>query len=280
MALRSVVLAPPPGAGAPRRTVVVRPGGPKDKGKATDVLLGIVGVLLLLATVALVQVLPNKEYALPQFQVSYPETQVNNTRPGEEFLEADETQRVREFTYELPGNVHSITMVVFFADEFHPASLPDQFRVELYDPAGNPIGPRSELFSAPPTYNDTNPAGPYYEAGAVLTPRITIPIGLHPEDEIVQGLSHREVKEQVQARLEPQHRIASEGVWTVRVTLVGAGDCPDLASPDADRQQAIFCVYQAPANASGQDPRQDPGNRFAVENFIYTTYSVKVEELS
>jgi hypothetical protein len=275
VALRSVVLAPPPGAGAPRRTVVLRPGGPKDKGRAADLVTLVLGVLLLLGCVVLLQVLPNKEYALPQFAVTFPETQVNNTRPGEDFLENDEARRVHEFTYDLPANVFSVTLVVHFADEDLPASEPDQFRIELYDPAGNPVGARFDLFNAPPVFNGSNPLDPRFEPGAVVGPRITVPIGVHPEDQIVQGLSHREVAEQVLARLEPQHRVHSEGTWTVRVTLINAADCPSPQDADADRQQVVFCRAQPQPNDG-----QDLGNRFALENFIYTTYEVKVEELS
>ena len=276
MALRSVVLAPPPGAGAPRRTVVLRPGGPKDKGKAGDLVACIVGVLLLLACVLLVNLLPDKDYATPQFSVTYPETQRDDAFPSEgfDFVQDDEANRVREFTYELPANVYSFTLDLHFADDDVPGSLPDQFRVEVFDPSGNPIGPRTELFSGPPRFDDRNLT---WIPGTIQGDRIPIAIAPKPEDEIVPGLSHREVREQVLARVEPQARIPSEGAWTVRVTLVGAGDCPDQGTPDASSQQLLFCRF----NASGQHPTgDDPGNRFSIEKLIYNTFTVQVEELS
>lgn len=276
MALRSVVVSPPPGAERPRRTVVLRPGGPKDRGKAADVVTGVIGALLLLASVFLVQWLPNKEYALPQFSVTFPQSQTENPQPGFEFT-TEEGGRNHDFTYELPDNVHSVTMVLYFRDDNRPASLPDRFRVELFDPSGNPVGPRTDLVNAPPVYNaSANP--PTYEAGEITTPRISIPLGIHPEDRIVQGLSHREVAEQVKARLAPQFHLGTAGTWTVRVSLVNAGNCP--AAPgdsDTPRDQFVFCRM-----TPGPQPNDgtDPGNLFAIENLIFTTYTVEVEELS
>ena len=272
MALRSVVVAPPPGADGPRRTVVLRPGGPKDKGKAADVVIGAVGLVLLLLCVFLLQSLPNKEYALPQFSVTFPEAQLENPSQPFDFTE-DEAGRNHEFQYEFPDNVHSITLVMFFADEDMPASLPDQFRIELFDPSGTPVGPRTDVFNAPPRYNDTA-TPPEYMPGAITTPRLSIPIGIHPEDQIVQGLSHREVAEQVRARLAPQHHLPTAGLWTIRVTLVGAGDCPPSpAVPDT--QQFVACRSDPPGNDG-----QDRGNRFTIENLLLNTYDIQVEELS
>jgi hypothetical protein len=277
VALRSVVLVPPPGAGGPRSTVVLRPGGPKDKGRAADVVTLVLGVLLLLSCVLLVNALPNKQYALPQFSVTYPDMQTNSTSNRFEFVEgAGDDVRIREFTYDLPGNVHTVTVVTYFADDL-AESLPDQFRVEVFNNNGDPIGQRVDYLNSKPTLNATNPF-PTYEAG-FSQGRLSIPVGIHPEDEIVQGRSHLEVAEQVRARLEPQHRIASEGTWTVRVTLVGAHDCPDPAANDVDRQQALFC--RMTASQQGSVPgAEDLRNEFTIENFIYTTYTVKVEDLS
>lgn len=276
MALRSVVLAPPPGAaGAPRRTVVLRPGGPKDKGKAVDVVACILGVLLLLACVVLVNLLPDKDYATPQFSVTYPETQRDDAFPsqGFDFSDTVEAQRIQEFTYDLPANVHSFTLDLHFADDDVPGSLPDQFRVEVFDPDQNPIGPRSELFSGQPAFNQTSLV---WTPGVIQGDRIPISIAPKPEDRIVPGLSHREVREQVLARVEPQARIDSEGTWTVRVTMVTAGDCPG-PGPDASQQQVLYCRF----NAQYQDAQGvDPGNRFTIEKLIYNTFTVQVEELS
>ena len=268
MALRSVVLAPPPGAGGPRRTVVLRPGGPKDKGKAADVITGIVGVMLLLACVFLAQWLPDKEYALPQFQVTFPEAQLNNTSQRFDFTEQ---ARDHEFTYELPDNAFSVTLVLFYIDDLC-SSLPDQFRIELFDPQGTPVGPRSDLFSPLPVYTGGPPAT--CTVTSVDATRLTIPIGLLPAAEIVQGLSHLEVAEQVRARLEPQHHLPTAGLWTVRVSLITAGDCP--GSPDAANFQQFFSCRQEDEDGDGADP----GNEFTIENVVINTFSVKVEELS
>lgn len=270
MALRSVVVAPPPGAAGPRRTVVLRPGGPKDKGKAGDVVIGAIGALLLLLSVFLVQYLPDKEYALPQFSVTFLEPPaIENPTQNFTFAKTEDA-RTHEFQYEFPDNVHSITMVLYFADENMPASLPDQFRVELFDPLGTPVGPRTDVVSGPPRFNQgTNE----YDPGVITSPRLSIPLGLLPEDQIVQGLSHLEVAEQVQARLAPQYHLPTAGLWTVRVTMVNAGDCPPSPAPP-DTQQYLFCRRDAPEDGV------DPGNVFTIENVFLNTYTVQVEELS
>ena len=277
MALRSVVLAPPPGAGGPRRTVVLRPGGPKDKGKAADLVTLVIGVLLLLGCIVLAQWLPDKEYTLPQFQVSFPDApQAENPSQSFEFTK-DEAGRHHDFVYELPDNAHSVLVVMFFRDDDRTGSLPDQFRVELFDPSGAPVGPRTDLFSSDPLYNDSLPGPPTYTPG-FSNSRLSIPLGLHPEDQIVQGLSHLEVAEQVRARVAPQNFLPTAGMWTVRVSLVNAGDCP--ASPgasDTQPQQFLYC-----RTPPGETPNDgvDPGNLFAIENFIVNSYTVQVEELS
>jgi hypothetical protein len=272
VALRSVVLTPPPGA--PRRTVVLRAGGPREKGRTTDVAAAVVGALLLLSCVVLVQVLPDKEYALPQFRISFPATLDETTYPPQpvQFLESPESSRVQVFSFELPDNVPSITLVTFFQDDV-AASLPDQFRVELYDPRGNPVGPRDDLINSSPRLNTSDPLGLglAYDAGSSNL-RLNRAPGSLPTEQIVAGLTHRETAEQALARLEPQHRLPTAGTWTVRVSLLQAGDCPQPTGPDPNPQRTALCFQE-------RDDGVDVGNSFTL-GLVFTTYKMQIEELS
>lgn len=267
MALRSVVLAPPPGTGAPRRTVVLRPGAPKDKGRLADKLAALFGVLLLLLAIVLVVLLPDREYASPQFRVTYPDTLDDFTFATQRFdFTEDEAGRVHEFTYELPDNVASINIRAEFTDS-ETYSEPDQFRIELFDPAGNPVGPRYDAINQPPRVSEADPtelvADSYSQTFNIATAE-------HPTEEIVLGLTHTENAEQVLARIVPQHRALTAGTWSVRVTLIQANDCP---APGAGSPfQQVRCVAAAPDGA-------DPGNSFALAGFIYTFYTPCVEQL-
>ena len=271
MALRSVVLAPPPGTGPPRRTVVLRPGAPKDKGRLADVLAALVGALLLLAAVVLVAVLPDKEYATNQFRVTYPDTLDDFTFATQKFnfTEDDEQLRVHDFTYELPDNVASVNIRAEFTDE-QPYTDPDQFRIELFDPAGNPMGTRYDAVNKPPTQDASTPANMTQFAVDSYSQTFNIATAEHPSEEIVAGLTHTETREQVLARIVPQHTAPTAGTWTVRVTLVQANDCP--LPPDAD----VFQFAQCRADTGDGT---DPGNEFALAGFIYTFYTPCIEEL-
>lgn len=266
MALRSVVLAPPPGAGAPRRTVVLRPGAPKDKGRLADMLAAVFGALLLIVAVVLVAVLPDKEYATPQFRATYVDTLDDFTFATQRFaFTEEEAGRIHEFVYELPDNVASINIRAEFTDN-ETYSDPDQFRIEVFDPAGNPVGTRYDAINQPPSPNPDDQTD--YVADS-YSQTFNIATAEHPSEEIVPGLSHEETTEQVLARLVPQHRAATAGLWTVRVTLIQANDCPEPGQPSL---QAFRCRQQRPDGV-------DPGNDFALAGFIYTFYTPCVEQL-
>lgn len=273
MALRSVVLAPPPGAGAPRRTVVLRPGAPKDKGRLADILAAVFGALLLIVAVVLVAILPDKEYATPQFRVTFPDTVDDFTFPTQKaVLNETEQLHIHEFKYELPDNVASINIRAEFTDDV-THSDPDQFRIEVFDPAGNPVGTRMDAINEPPKpigdpVNDpTNYSQFEFDS---FSQTFNLPTGEHPTEQIVGGLTHTEDRAQVLARLAPQYHLPTGGTWTVRVTLVQANNCPE--PPAAD----VFQVTKCRAERSNGE---DGGNEFAVAGFIYTFYTPCVEQL-
>ncbi|HJQ93287.1 MAG TPA: hypothetical protein VJ874_03255 [Candidatus Thermoplasmatota archaeon] len=267
MALRSVVLAPPPGAGAPRRTVVLRPGAPKDRGRLADILAALFGALLLLVALVLVAVLPDKEYASPQFRVTFVDTQLDLPTQRFAFTE-EETGRIHEFTYELPNNVASVNIRAEFTDN-ETYSEPDRFRLEVFDPSGNPVGARYDAINQPPTVSETDQTDLVADS---YSETFNLPTAEHPMEEIVVGLTHTETVEQVLARVDPQHRALTAGTWTVRVTLIQANDCPEPASQPSPFQLAR-CHAQSPPDGV------DPGNEFALAGFIYTFYTPCVEQL-
>lgn len=269
MALRSVVLVPPPGAGGPRRTVVLRPGGPKEKGRVADLLAALFGLLLLLVALVLVVVLPVKEYATPQFRVTFVDSPIESTTQKFEFMEG--TDNVHEFTYDLPDNVASVHILADFVDNV-TASLPDQFRLELFDPAGNPVSVKLDLVNPPPVDPPLNSTTPNEAIPSRAKGDWVIATGAHPQEQIVPGLSHTETREQVLARLVPQFHLATAGTWTVRVTLVAANDCPTPSPDSTDFQRMAICRSESPDGS-------DRGNPFSLANFIYTTYTPCVEAL-
>lgn len=274
MALRSVVLAPPPGAGAPRRTVVLRAGAPKDKGRKRDLAACLFGALLLLLAIVLVAVLPEKEYATPQFRLTFPDTLDDFTFPTQkfDFVVNDEALRVHEFKYQLPDNVASINLRAEFTDDLR-YSDPDHFRIEVFDPFGNPVGTRYDAINRPPIPRG-DPSNPFnYTDPEVnsFSQTYNLVTGAHPTEQIVSGLTHLESREQVLARVVPQNRLATAGEWTVRVTMIQAGGCPQ-PGPTTDIFQFTLCRNE-------QSDGEDTGNPFSLAGFIYTFYTPCIEAL-
>ena len=275
MALRSVVLAPPPGTGTPpppRRTVVLRPGAPADKGHAADLVTGVLGAALLLLCVALVILLPHKDYAVPQFRVTFPD---NDTQLGTQSFDFTRGAAQHDFAYELPDNTASLVVVPEFKDD-QPASDPDTFSLQLFDPQGNPVGPKTILTNAepiPPQNNPSNLSGVQTDyAAQQFSQPVSFNLGDHPEEQIVAGLSRTEIKQQVQARIEPQHRLHTAGTWTVRVQLVQARGCADPSQQGADYARILACRQKS-------NDGSDAGNALSIANITFTTYNIQVQEL-
>ena len=282
MALRTVVLdasaAPPP----PRRTVVLRAGGPAPKGRVVDIIVGVIGVLLLVVAVALADFLPDKTYVNPQFRLSFVEAGAERGSESFDFVEG--SAQVHEFTYDLPeGNIYSITLAsAGFLDDVG-LSNPDTFRIELFDPDGNQVGANEDITNPRPRPRSDNPAG--YTYSPIYTD-VTFAAAPLPTEQIVGGLSHTETEEQALARLEPQFRVDNGGTWTVRVTLISAGDCPDQDDPEPDPQQVLACrtgdPNEDPNVPDGSGPSEDgtdAGNTFGIGGLRYSYYIPDVLEV-
>jgi hypothetical protein len=282
VALRSVVVEAPASPPAPRRTVVVRPGAPKPKGRALDIAVGVIGVLLLVAAFALAEVLPDKTYLNPQFRLTFELTDVETERSqfGTLLEDAAGGPTEMEFLYEVTDdNVASVSLIVGFTDDVS-FSLPDRFEVTLTAPNGTTFTNKLVVENKPPK----GPASPL-EGGTFETIELTgqFSTTVPPSEGIVTGLSPTETPEQVLARLAPQHFVATKGTWVVRVTLIAAGDCPEPGQ-ETYNTQSRDCRFGPPAgsagDASASPDGQDPGNEVILSTFKYTYFTPTIKELA
>lgn len=277
MALRSVVVDPPASPAGPRRTVVLRAGAPAPKGRATDIVVGLIGLLLLVATIGLAWYLPDRTYLNPQFRLSFPETIVGDLgSQRHDFVEGDEPF---DFPFEVTdGNVKTITVQIGFEDDL-PFSQPDAFEVELLGPSGESFFKES-FANDPPREGSSPEADPTF---TVVDEILSVPVAPTPTEQIVGGLRHDEAPEQALARLEPDYRVDNSGTWTLRVRLLYAGDCPNPGDEGSYPSQGFHCVFGPPTNLgtpSGASPQADPGNVFFLVNAGYTFYTPTIQELS
>lgn len=276
VALRSVVVQPPPPPSGPRKTVVLRVGAPQQRGHWADVATGILGVLLLVGAIALGQILPDRTYLNPQFRFSAFEQTAEADEGSLTFYFEDAGENVHEFKYNIPvDNVTSIRMSLGFEDDVS-YSLPDRFLIDLYDPAGNFYG-HAEMQNKDPSGG----SGPTEHAMFYLASQEALfPIAPPLQEQIVTGLTHTELPEQVLARLAPEYHVPTKGEWTVRVVLVAAGDCPAPGQATYP-QQPLDCRVARPDNPNAQvaEDGVDPGNIFRIASFVYSYYIPQVEEL-
>ncbi len=276
MARQTVVIAPPPPRkSGPRRTVVVRAGPPKKRGSRVDAAVGVAGVILLVVSVMLVDVLPEEEIILPQFQVSFEDIPGPQEPTRRETFAEGET---RNFEYLIEEkSITSITLTVAWEDDM-PASEPDQFRISLIDPNG--IEVVSQLHENSPGTQQIDPAtGQITYLADPFEVRLAYSPNSRPQAAVVEGKTPSETAEEVLARVAPDFVAGGDGVWTVKATLVRAGDC----EIDSGLGVPIPACADSNANPIG-DPSNpgdhDQGNDFAVTLFTYTRYEPVVTPLA
>lgn len=276
MALRSVVVEAPASPPAPRKTVVVRTGGPAPKGRLLDIIVGIVGALLLVFAVALAEVLPDKTYLNPQFRLTLEPMDVEG--PGsfespDPILEGESL----DFPFEVTeDNVFSVSLELGFEDDVS-FSLPDRFDIALIAPNGTQMGLVS-LENPAPKEGDS-PAAPAEFDNAELKPQFSTAPPF--SEQIVTGLSPTETPEQVLARLAPEYHVGSKGTWIVRVTLLFAGDCPEPGQGyTTQSRDCLLGPPSGPGEPSAAPDGEDPGNHFLVASFKYTYFTPTIKELS
>lgn len=225
---------------------------------------------------ALGQILPDRTYLNPQFRFSALELSAEADEGSLTFYFEEAGTKVHEFKYNIPvDNVTSIGMSFGFEDDVS-YSLPDRFVIELLDPDGNFYG-QAEMQNKDPVGGATpTDHGTFFLA----TQEGRFPIAAPLQEQIVTGLTHTELPEQVLARLAPQFHVPTAGEWTVRVTLIAAGDCPQPGQGTYP-QQPLDCRVARPDNPNAQVAGDgvDPGNIFRIASFVYSYYVPQVEEL-
>lgn len=287
MAVRSTVIAPPPGpAAAPRPTVVLRAGPPPKRG-TLDAVLGAIGVLLLLSTVGLAVALPHKDVLPQQFKVAYLDEAHDLTQQLFTFhTGADVTH---DFLYEISANdTYLVTVQYEFKDDV-PASAPDQFSLRLYDPHGNAVGPEVLSINAPGVQDNplTPPPGVPVDAAAtdykavLFSGSFTVALP-KPADDILEVADQSVTADQLAKDLEAKAHLDTQGTWKLRVTLLGAGGCttPSASQDSANRFAACQQELQA-ANAPPQDAAagRDGGNPFTVGVFSYSSFAPDIQKI-
>lgn len=293
MALKSTVLAPPPAPAAPRATTVLRVGPPPKKG-LLDLALGIVGLLLLFATVGMAVALPHKDVLPQQFNVVYLDTPVD--LPTQEVR--IEAGKGHDYEYQVEADdVYLITVKYGFADDI-AASAADQFSLRLYDPNGNAVSPQITVVSLPaqgdqataqcqkPPVGEEVCAYTEYKAQrfngqfSVVLPK--------PADDIVEVQDQSLTEKQLAAQLQAKAHTTTKGTWKVKVSMPinGAGGCtpPSGASQD-DANRFAACMQELQAAQDPSNPNQaaaqgiDSGNKFSVDLFTYTSFVADAKKI-
>lgn len=277
-----------PTAPGPRQTVVVKP--PRKRGWV-DAAVGVVGLLLLLASGWLAVALPVHEELPPQYTVSF--VPIATDLPSQKGVLAEEVARTLEFQYEVQDdNVYQVQLAISLRDD-KPASRPDRFIVELFRPDGERVGaaysvqtPETVLQNGPPAVPPQGPPPvpentPAYVTPPGRSPTIIFSPFVKPEDAIVEDLNRS--AEQIAADLARQQHIPTKGTWKVKVTLNDAGDCATPSTPPTQEQllRNSLCMQET-APGPGGDPQEagdDLGNEFTVGVFTYTRFAVVAEKL-
>ncbi len=276
MVRRTVVIAPPPAAGADsRRTVVVRAGPPKKRGSRLDAVVGVLGAALVVFSALLVQILPEEEIVLPQFQVSFEEVPGPDQPTSRDAFAEGETKAFEYLIEE--DSITAITFTIGWEDDV-AASEPDQFRVRLIDPDGVEV--LTKLHANAAARRNAEPQGgePMFVADP-FEARLGYSPNSRPQSLIVEGVSRSETADDVLERVAPDYVAGGAGVWTIEVTLVDAGDC---STNDLGLVPVPLCTDPAgnPIGSPDDPANHDTGNEFAVTLFTYTRYEPVVTALS
>lgn len=258
---------------APRTTRVLRAGG--QRSNLADIIVGVVGLLLLLSTIFLANALPKHEVAPPVYAVTFKTTLHEMPAQSFDFARDGNTGKERhDFLFEIPDdNVVEILMTVSFTDDV-PASKPDQFHLEAYDPEFFPLGAGMSLRNAPST------------AGATPGEYVAVPFvkqlswpgkGRVPEDTTVSGEADAAV---VLAQVVAASHIETKGTWKVNAVFTG-GNCITAqeagGDPDATARMAA-CQADTGSPDAAVAP-QDARNSFTIEAFSYRTFEPVVERI-
>lgn len=300
--------ATPPG----RQVVVVREGPSKKRPIVIDAAVGIIGLLLLLGSVVLVDVLPEDPVIVPQYKAVF-EGGIGSPNNG--IIDLDANAPVSAQTrYGAAGddliwrfqfsetNIYEISVDLFLSDD-HKASLPDRFQVFLTSPNGTETAYAAQQGFLETVPTVPNPQGAadgavvpeYYidDPDAVGVSTIVFRVNAQPTDyffttEDLLGEPRDFELFEIEAALEAKETIADTiGEWQLRVHILEAGDCPEADPAGFAVQRPLECRLQTAyernqADPSGADPNQDaavdPGNPVRLAKVTYLRFDMAVEE--
>lgn len=256
MARKPIVLEPPT---PPRKPVVLREG-PGDRSIGTPIAAAI-GILLLIVSVAMFSVLPEEEAPLPQYEVSFTEEISSQDGSTLSLTEGN----VQEFPIDFTGDsLFGMAIHLAWMDD-RAASHPDEYEVTLETPNGTTVLGPKVLRNRQPIAGD-NPGS--FEAYAESTV-LSFAVAPRPSTEILTAPSHEATLADMQV-LAAKFEGAPAGIWTLKVNLVQAGDCPAPQSLDTLRTAACF----------SEDPSGlDDSNDMEIVRVDFTQYHATVQPL-
>ena len=259
-----------------RTVVVVRPGPPPRKGKPWDLAVGVLGLLLLVASVVLANTMWVAEELPPQYKVSFVPQEGILDRQEFQFESSGSNFVAHEFLFNITeDNVMEIKVNVYFTDDL-AASDPDRFVVELVSPDGQAYPDFHELINDPAVPNATNPSEPYQPIQASAT--YSFGFVPKPQDTVVET-DFNATEESVAADQERLNHFNTKGTWKVRAKFT-PGNCPTptVATANTDTAQRAAVCLQA-NSGRGNQAQFDPGNLFTVGSFAYSYFTVTAERL-
>lgn len=238
--------------------------------------MGVLGLALLVASVVLAVTLPKEDILAPQFLVTFQEDRVDFLESPSHHFDTTEAGKRNYFDFPVPhDNVMQIQVNVHFEDDL-PASDPDRFQVELYDPDGNRYGAPQLVANPMPQPNATTP-GQYDAARATAT--LTYSFMAKPDDTVVEG-DLNATEADIAREHDRLHRFNTNGTWRLYVVLVDAGGCPDPTLTNINPDDALRRTACLQANSeAGPDAARDAGNLFTVGSFSYVHFTVLAERL-
>ncbi|MFO1534992.1 MAG: hypothetical protein ABR586_04960, partial [Thermoplasmatota archaeon] len=264
-------------------TVVLRAGPPPKRGTA-DAVVGLIGLLLLLSTVGLAVALPHKDVLPQQFKVTWLDEAHDLTQQSFTF-HAGGPEQSHDFLYEVPDDdAYLLTVKYEFRDDI-AASLPDQFKLRLYDPLGNEVGPEVLAVNVPAGPLDPVAVGPVAVApeykAVLMSAQFSVALP-KPSDDILEVQDQAVNATTLSQQLGAKAHLETHGTWKLRVTLLQAGGCPDPSGGlDPANRNAACRQGLEDAGAAPQDQAAgtDGGNPFTVGVFSYSRFAPDIQKI-
>lgn len=258
--------------------MVLRAGPPPERKSQRDLIVGVIGALILLASLivpAVPGLLWQPTVLPPQYKVSFGDVRTDLPARSQ-YIDAPGSgaNASFRFEYEVPeDNVHTVTLFLHFQDDLNASDF-DKFRIEVKDPFGSTFAAEF-MQSDPPGVNATDPTrydSPQERATFVYALRPK------PQDTIVDG-NLNSTEESTAAEQEALNRLNTKGTWVVTVTAVETRGCPTPGSGADLLARAAACRRENQDKGAPAPYDRDRGNLFTIGTFSYTRFTVSVEKL-